>query len=636
MKYDFNSRDFLLNLLKENETEGQNPLAQKYGVSRYKIRQLLEAAKKMASSADATSNEAEDSVGDNEQLALSLYKSWKGVNCSKVSKAQLQRDHNVSRRKLDKLLDLGREAHNKGVVDASSGSAKQFAAVVSVDFADYTPEQIREFQRRVAEGEISKRGLGAELNLSRYKTEKLLSLKIETFKDGEITSISTKRQEASSIFPGTVFLRNSSVYLCVMNDVEGEVLWAGKCGQVTGEEDYKLDKVNLYDLAVKLAKNNDDLFMIEHYAEDGDELDDSRIPNYVQTVSTDDLVANAYDVCAKAERLGWVVTSSGKNSNILSGSDVVADGYLTTENGKLFINQVDSNLTRQAVYADEVHDIEKEVSSNYDASTIKPGMTNGYRCYVTSKQISITRLSDGKVETINHGHKSFAKVSEAVKRSATEEAFNLIGGDADVKEYVGEHVTWSASSNVLMFHKRPDLQFESPELCERFRRSATEGSVGELVILDRFVGKMIDNPIDSIIERIPKFMAFGDVQICEDGDLYVYKAVNGRYRDDYTDEIDNSPGSIVFMDHSLIDPSTTMTCTQGLHVCSLDYVNQMTCYSKPNMKIIRVKLNPADIVAIPNDYGNRKIRCCRYESVADVTSQYRSGELKADKCGVFL
>jgi hypothetical protein len=38
------------------------------------------------------------------------------------------------------------------------------------------------------------------------------------------------------------------------------------------------------------------------------------------------------------------------------------------------------------------------------------------------------------------------------------------------------------------------------------------------------------------------------------------------------------------------------------------------------------KVNPADVVAIPNDYNNTKMRVWTYEVVGEVTSYYTRGE----------
>ena len=46
-------------------------------------------------------------------------------------------------------------------------------------------------------------------------------------------------------------------------------------------------------------------------------------------------------------------------------------------------------------------------------------------------------------------------------------------------------------------------------------------------------------------------------------------------------------------------------------------------------KIVLVKINPADVVSIPDDYGFAKGRCCRYEVVADITDTDRKLEQKA-------
>ena len=35
-------------------------------------------------------------------------------------------------------------------------------------------------------------------------------------------------------------------------------------------------------------------------------------------------------------------------------------------------------------------------------------------------------------------------------------------------------------------------------------------------------------------------------------------------------------------------------------------------------RMVAVKINPADVVSVPSDYGNQKLRTCRYEVMFEV------------------
>ncbi len=51
----------------------------------------------------------------------------------------------------------------------------------------------------------------------------------------------------------------------------------------------------------------------------------------------------------------------------------------------------------------------------------------------------------------------------------------------------------------------------------------------------------------------------------------------------------------------------------SLHFAAYDYAKN----SYRGAHIVVVKINPADVVSIPNDYNNQKGRCCRYEVIGE-------------------
>jgi hypothetical protein len=68
-----------------------------------------------------------------------------------------------------------------------------------------------------------------------------------------------------------------------------------------------------------------------------------------------------------------------------------------------------------------------------------------------------------------------------------------------------------------------------------------------------------------------------------------------------------------------VDEDPDRTCSHGLHVCSFDYLPH---FSHANGHVVVCKVNPADVVAIPRDYNNTKMRVCRYEVVGEYEGYY--------------
>jgi hypothetical protein len=76
------------------------------------------------------------------------------------------------------------------------------------------------------------------------------------------------------------------------------------------------------------------------------------------------------------------------------------------------------------------------------------------------------------------------------------------------------------------------------------------------------------------------------------------------------------------MPRNQVDEDKDRTCSKGLHFCSIKYLPHFSDHNGGHTMM--VKINPADVVAIPADYNNTKGRCSRYEVVNEYTEDWRS------------
>ena len=67
------------------------------------------------------------------------------------------------------------------------------------------------------------------------------------------------------------------------------------------------------------------------------------------------------------------------------------------------------------------------------------------------------------------------------------------------------------------------------------------------------------------------------------------------------------------MERNQVDDDQNQTCSTGLHFCSQEYLNHFG-----GARTVIVKINPRDVVSIPNDYNNSKGRACRYEVIGEL------------------
>ena len=124
-----------------------------------------------------------------------------------------------------------------------------------------------------------------------------------------------------------------------------------------------------------------------------------------------------------------------------------------------------------------------------------------------------------------------------------------------------------------------------------------------------FVNLLMQNPDKDVIRQIYPFLMHNDIKICNNGYLLTYKSIRKDFTDHYTGTHDNSVGKYVKMDRDKVDSNPNKTCSHGLHVGSLSYIDQI--YS--NNIIVSCIVNPMNVVSIPTDYNGAKMRVCEYK-----------------------
>jgi hypothetical protein len=137
-----------------------------------------------------------------------------------------------------------------------------------------------------------------------------------------------------------------------------------------------------------------------------------------------------------------------------------------------------------------------------------------------------------------------------------------------------------------------------------------------------FLEKAATNPSGKSIDDLYRWITKGDLIIHEDGDFLAYKGtrtgqdglrtsisegtafVNGE---EFTGHIPNPDGAVITMPRSDVDDDEGVACSTGLHAGTASYAFRFA-----NDDTILVKINPRDVVSVPTDSSDQKLRVCRY------------------------
>lgn len=137
----------------------------------------------------------------------------------------------------------------------------------------------------------------------------------------------------------------------------------------------------------------------------------------------------------------------------------------------------------------------------------------------------------------------------------------------------------------------------------------------DVLPLSMFMERLLLNPCQRTIDELYRWVETNGFQITSDGYLIAYKRVRDDLKSFYDGSTYHPIGGYVEMDRADTDTNPDNTCSRGLHFCSNVYLNQ---YHGGQGRVLILKIDPADIVAIPSDYKQAKGRACRYKVLGDL------------------
>jgi len=144
--------------------------------------------------------------------------------------------------------------------------------------------------------------------------------------------------------------------------------------------------------------------------------------------------------------------------------------------------------------------------------------------------------------------------------------------------------------------------------------------------LEFFWDNLSQNPTESARQDLYEFLEANNVPITQDGCFVTYKKVRDDWWDSHTGHThENKPGSVVSMPREAVDNDRRNTCSAGLHVAAFEYAQGFS-----GTRLLECKVNPRDVVAVPPDYSQQKMRVCRYEVLRETTEKYTEVAFDSD------
>ena len=234
---------------------------------------------------------------------------------------------------------------------------------------------------------------------------------------------------------------------------------------------------------------------------------------------------------------------------------------------------------------------------------------------------TISIMIDGKMKPVDTAHGNY----DAIKNAIIACQWDIIPNLINIKEQVESAIQSSATAgkvtieNGEVFYNNKAIH---NTLTERIIDMARQGfDIGYMV---KFLENLMKNPSFRAVNELYGFLESGSIPITENGTFLAYKKIRNNWTDIHSGTFDNSIGAVCEMPRNMVDEDSSRTCSAGLHVCSYDYLAH---FSRDNDdRVVICEINPADVVSIPADYNNTKMRVCKYTVIGEV-EDYKESEI---------
>lgn len=229
--------------------------------------------------------------------------------------------------------------------------------------------------------------------------------------------------------------------------------------------------------------------------------------------------------------------------------------------------------------------------------------------YIINKN-SVTLMNQDEVRTVAATHRRYPAIIKALENKDLDEAWSLADTVKNVKNAVAANPDFKVRNGIVTIRGSLLPNALASKLLEMVEADL------DITPLVNFWKNCMKNPSSSSKQDLFAFLEANRLPITADGCFIAYKRINDEWKDYYTGQFDNRPGKIVKMQRHEVNPNREETCSTGLHVAAWNYAHNQ--YHSGTGRLVEVKVNPADVVTVPPDYDQQKMRACRYEVIKAV------------------
>lgn len=243
--------------------------------------------------------------------------------------------------------------------------------------------------------------------------------------------------------------------------------------------------------------------------------------------------------------------------------------------------------------------------------------------FIRNEEGFVTIIS-GQSYNVRKDHQKYGVLLKAIKNRDSQLFLNNFSQQSVITSYIQSSPILNGRvelrDDVVYYDGRPVHSTLTTRIVE-FQR---EGLPFEPLL--KFMEKLYQNPSSKAVNELYDFLENKNLPITLDGDFLAYKGLQLNYysvtkgtlklikgRCDDAGYVYNGIGEEIECARNEVDDDRDNECSYGLHVGGLNYSGP----GKFGERTVIVKVNPADVIAVPKDYNAQKARVCHYVVMED-------------------
>ena len=233
---------------------------------------------------------------------------------------------------------------------------------------------------------------------------------------------------------------------------------------------------------------------------------------------------------------------------------------------------------------------------------------------------SITVAVKGRPHTVHSQEPTFEALKQALKDGDWDAVPRLLSTAAAIEDFSSGEVEVKDGEVLFRGHVCHGT------VVDKILELMKEGF--DISPLTNFLSRVENNPSIDARRELYDFCEANNFMIDEQGFLIAYKAVRDDYKDIHSGRMDNSVGATPSMKREAVNADRRVQCSAGLHFAAYDYAANSFGGARTDRRLMIVRVDPADVVAVPTDYGFQKGRAWRYQVIGEIGEDKKPLERK--------